>query len=262
MKWIGLWMMVAGLMACQGGKESADDLHDLNRVLGQEWQLIELNGKVVSAFQLPHLLIVEGTVPRITGFAGCNRFSGNCLIKREGSLRIGPLMATQMACTDLTLEQNFLHVLEQANAWQYNDASLFLFNNEVPLARLVAKSAAEQLQTNPVNTSSGTWILTMMPETDLPINVLFPEKRPELIVAAGDSTLQGFGGCNHFSANVVIRDSMITVTGIRSTRMYCEGNGESVFWDRLLQANWLQQPDRDQLQLWKGNQLLLQFKRK
>ncbi len=48
---------------------------------------------------------------RVTGFGGCNNFSGSWLLE-EGQLIIGPLMSTMMACPDMDTERTLLAALD------------------------------------------------------------------------------------------------------------------------------------------------------
>ena len=48
---------------------------------------------------------------RVTGFSGCNKFSGSWLLE-DGRLVIGPLLSTRMACPDMDSERALLVALD------------------------------------------------------------------------------------------------------------------------------------------------------
>lgn len=48
---------------------------------------------------------------RVTGFGGCNNFSGSWLLE-DGQLVLGPLLSTRMACPDMDFERAFLVALD------------------------------------------------------------------------------------------------------------------------------------------------------
>ena len=61
----------------------------------------------------------QGT-SRLSGTAGCNRFSGNW--KQDGAtLKLGPMAATRMACPPpaMDIEQRVVALLEAANSVTY-----------------------------------------------------------------------------------------------------------------------------------------------
>jgi heat shock protein HslJ len=61
----------------------------------------------------------QGT-SRLSGTAGCNRFSGNW--KQDGAtLQLGPMAATRMACPPpaMEIEQRVVALLEAANSVTY-----------------------------------------------------------------------------------------------------------------------------------------------
>ncbi|AHJ97123.1 META domain-containing protein [Hymenobacter swuensis] len=72
------------------------------------------------------------------GQAGCNRFRGNIELPATGQLRFGPLMATKMACPDLTIETGFMSALNAARTYRISRDTLRLYGEPagLPLAEL------------------------------------------------------------------------------------------------------------------------------
>ena len=63
---------------------------------GSEWELRDLGGTPVLEERHPTLSFVEPG--RISGNASCNRYDGGADVG-DGTIKVGPLLATKMACT-------------------------------------------------------------------------------------------------------------------------------------------------------------------
>ena len=77
----------------------------------------------------------------LTGFSGCNKFSGN-VISDEINIKIGPLMSTRMACPAMAVENQFHKLLTSADNYHIKGESLELFqrtpDNNRPVAKFIA----------------------------------------------------------------------------------------------------------------------------
>lgn len=99
---------------------------------GKEWKLIELNGKPVeldSTFSKKPLLIFDKE-NRVSGNMGCNGFGGNVELKGTNGITFSHITATQMACPNLKVEQDFLDVMNNAKSFGLADATLSLKNEK------------------------------------------------------------------------------------------------------------------------------------
>ncbi len=74
---------------------------------GSNWAFVSIGGVSVAADR-PTSLQFDGN--RLSGSAGCNRFSGGYAVD-GGTLKAGPLMATEMACPGIELEQSFFKLM-------------------------------------------------------------------------------------------------------------------------------------------------------
>lgn len=109
-------------------------------VTGKYWQLVELNGQPVPALKRAPYLILNNEAARVTGFSGCNAFSGGYELD-EAALRIGfgQLAATMMACPHMQVESAFFEVLRSADNYSCSDDGLTLNRARMaPLARFKA----------------------------------------------------------------------------------------------------------------------------
>jgi len=131
----GLVVLAAlGVMsACASpGPDKAPDGVPLENTL---WNLDQLEGQGIGDDARPPFVSINGDKTRISGFSGCNRFSGE--LKVEGlSLSLGPLAGTRMACAQGgALEERFLRVLGQVDHYMQDAGYLYLYVGSIPVAR-------------------------------------------------------------------------------------------------------------------------------
>ena len=106
------------------------------------WTLVELQGKAVpkaaDARRAPFISFSrEGS--RVSGFAGCNRFTGTFTVESGNKLKFSPLAMTRMMCPDDALEPEFMKVLESHEHFQVDGQTLVLnVAQKTPLARFEA----------------------------------------------------------------------------------------------------------------------------
>jgi putative lipoprotein len=97
-----------------------------------QWNLVELNGASIapsSDKKNPHLIFIEPE-QRIAGSTGCNRIMGAYTRLPDGSLQIGPLATTMMACPDMEIESAFLEAVRSSELSQVQAGSLKLLDSE------------------------------------------------------------------------------------------------------------------------------------
>ncbi len=96
---------------------------------GSTWTFVSIGGIAVAADR-PTALQFEGA--RLSGTAGCNRFSGGYAVS-DGTLKAGPLMATEMACpgADMTQEAAFFKLMATPVSLTFaDDGTLTLTGSE------------------------------------------------------------------------------------------------------------------------------------
>ena len=120
--------MMMGMAVCSCGvsKRSAS-----MRDIAGEWDVMSLNGKVVSVpdTDRPYIgfNLQEGMV---SGSTGCNRMMGAVTVDRKlGFLSFGPISGTRMACPDMSLEQALFSAMEKVRCYTFHqDGSLALLD--------------------------------------------------------------------------------------------------------------------------------------
>ena len=71
----------------------------------------------------------------MTGFSGCNRFSGSYTLNGD-SLRFGPLVMTRMACADgMELARDLSAALDATRRYELSSTQLKLFGPSKAIAR-------------------------------------------------------------------------------------------------------------------------------
>lgn len=114
-----------------------------NGLLGKRWELVELNGQPVQKLaQVPYFTL-EGD--RISGFGGCNNFSGTYSLDAGASrIRFSQLTSTLKACiAGMDVEKALQDVLGRADNYSLSGDSLTLNRARMaPLARFKAASSS------------------------------------------------------------------------------------------------------------------------
>ena len=94
---------------------------------GTSWTFVSIGGASIAGDR-PTALQFDGN--RLSGSAGCNRFSGTYSVD-GGTLKAGPLMATEMACPGMELEQAFFKLMESPVSLTFaDDGTLVLTGSE------------------------------------------------------------------------------------------------------------------------------------
>ncbi len=117
--WLGLAAAALGAAGCAPVPQGPDPLPP--GLAGTSWRAESVTG-------LPVLPGVASTLAfsedggRVAGDAGCNRYGGPLAVE-DGELRVGPLVATRVACAPPPTEQErrFLTALEQGRRFELVD---------------------------------------------------------------------------------------------------------------------------------------------
>lgn len=97
----------------------------LDELLGTSWRVETLAGRPAAEGVESTLSFAEPG--RVQGLGGCNRYAGPLRVE-DGRLRVGPLVATRMACPPPRMEQEqlFLDLLERGRRFRREGATLLL----------------------------------------------------------------------------------------------------------------------------------------
>lgn len=105
------------------------------RLEGSEWG--------VSGEDKP--FIQFGANGRVSGNSGCNRFTGTYEAAEDGSIKIGPLAATRMACPEPAMsgEVKFFAMLEEVRSFERTGKRLALRNTDGAVLMELAQRDAD-----------------------------------------------------------------------------------------------------------------------
>jgi heat shock protein HslJ len=101
-----------------------------------EWKLVLLAGysAPLGAGRRPATIAFDTATSKVSGFAGCNRFSGGYTSTGD-SLRFGPLALTKMACEEgMELEHQLTDALSRTTRFEFVGRSLTLLADADSLA--------------------------------------------------------------------------------------------------------------------------------
>lgn len=105
-------------------------------IVDREWALASLGDNTVPMGNggQPVTLTLQSSDNRVSGSAGCNRYSGPYTLAGD-ELTFGPAMSTKMACEQgMDVEMAFLSMLTNVTGYQATDSSLTLVGRSGPLA--------------------------------------------------------------------------------------------------------------------------------
>lgn len=130
------WSAIALLcMAQQCDKRTGDTRA---RITGEPWRLASVAGKAIElpeGAQVPELRV--GDDLSVSGFGGCNRFSGQARLE-GGTVAFPGLMRTKMYCANTqAIEEAFMKALAATNAFKVANGELHLLDKDTELATLV-----------------------------------------------------------------------------------------------------------------------------
>ncbi len=102
----------------------------IETLAGTEWTLVELDGNTLPEGVRPPTATFVGK--RIAGFGGCNRYTGEVRETAAGSISIGTLAGTRMACPDaeMSLEDRFLKRLSAVERYTFLGGRLALVSRD------------------------------------------------------------------------------------------------------------------------------------
>jgi len=170
---------------------------------------------------------------QVSGFAGCNNFTGTYEASSDGSLSIGPLATTRMACSQaMDIENAYLSALQNLQS--------FGFSPEGRLEILYLDSTGIEQKLVYINgkttLTDNVWVLLSYGDPKSPESV--PANNIITAIFTADGYLTGFGGCNEYSTEYTLQDDQLTFGPVASTRMACPAgmDAEQTYLDALSTA--------------------------
>jgi heat shock protein HslJ len=191
----------------EGQTESATALESTS------WRLASLPGQPPAVLSsLKRGVTARFEAGRVTGFAGCNTFTGPYTIKGN-SVTVGVLAGTMMACPEpaMSLERAFHAALTGTHSYAISGERLSLTTGAG--ARLMFEKEAA------VTLEGGSWEVTGFNNGRQA--VVSPMVGTVMTVAFENGVVTGQSGCNTFRATYSTKGDRITIGPAASTRMMC-----------------------------------------
>jgi len=96
---------------------------------------------------------------------------------------------------------------------------------------VLKKNKSEDLS---VQNLEGTWVLTYITGPRITFDGLYPDKKPTMVFDLENNKIGGNTSCNSYGSTIVLKKEKIKLEQPHSTMMACEGSGESVFLNTLM----------------------------
>lgn len=205
-----------GLSSCGSTKNAAT----LSSISG-EWNIIEVNGTAVvpapgQEFPFIGFNTKDG---KVYGNSGCNRLMSSFDVNaKPGTISLGALGSTRMACPDMTVEQNVLAALGQVKMYKKlgkENIALCASSNR-PLVVLQKKEPAVKIAD-----LDGKWMVSEAGGKAIPAGM---ENQPFIEFNISEQRIHGNAGCNIINGGYVTDGGNVTAISfpqVISTMMAC-----------------------------------------
>lgn len=223
--------LIVGLSSCSIFKKNTNKEHSTTETMqlkGNKWQLIEVDGKAIPAQ-------VNGRVPYLqfednmyAANAGCNTLSGALSITGKNNIKLAQGVSTMMACPELEIEQALSKALVSADNYTLTGESLSLNKGAKTLAKFTLIKAEKGEQA-----LAGTWELDHISGPRIAFDGLYPNKKPTITFDLSSKKVSGNSSCNNYNGAFKTENNHISFGPLASTKMACEGSGESVYFSTL-----------------------------
>ncbi|TYC14211.1 META domain-containing protein [Bizionia gelidisalsuginis] len=212
------------IMGCKSDKKNATEMSSPDTsmvdITDTQWTLMTLEGTDLENAeqngQVIHFTLVsEGN--RVSGFAGCNTFTGNYTIEEGNRISFNALATTRMACPDAKIdEKNVLSVFEMTDNYTVSGDKLML--NKAKRAPLAVFSKSD-LNSQPITQKH--WKLKTLQGKEV-TRVENQDKDIYFMLQSTENRVEGFAGCNSITGSYTLEQgNRITFTNVATTMMAC-----------------------------------------
>ncbi|MCH5597363.1 META domain-containing protein [Niabella ginsengisoli] len=203
---------------------------------GKKWKLIEIGGQPVADKinnKEPFIEFNSGEENRYTASGGCNGLGGTYTSSDNGKIKFEQGMSTMMACEDMSIENQLKNVFGTAD--NYTIANNILSLNKAKMAPLARFQAVTTVNEGAL--LNGSWEVDYISGPRIAFNGLYPNKKPTITFNLPDTIATGNSSCNNFRVSFKLDGGNIKFGMPMSTKMACEGQGESTFFKTLQTIN-------------------------
>lgn len=205
-----------GLSSCGATKNAAT----LSSISG-EWNIIEVNGTAVvpAPGQEFPFIGFDTKTGKVYGNSGCNRMMGSFDVNaKPGTINLGAMGSTRMACPDMTVENNVLSALGQVKTYKKlgKENVALCGSSSRPLVVLQKKEPAVKL-----SALNGKWMISEVNGEAIPSGM---ENQPFIEFNISEKKLHGNAGCNIINGGFQTEEGnvmAISFPQVISTMMAC-----------------------------------------
>lgn len=122
-------MLILSLSCSNASVTGRKDNVQLNNT---SW-VLEENSKTNAGITLE---IAKG---RVSGFSGCNNYFSELITHPKGTFQVKSIGATRMLCDNISVEEDYLNLLEKVNKYVISETSLELYKDNVLLLKFKRK---------------------------------------------------------------------------------------------------------------------------
>lgn len=212
-------------------KKSGTDKNMTTELFDTKWQLTELNGKPVpnEVNGKQPFMAFDKKENRYSASGGCNGIGGTFELKSNKKIKFSQGMSTMMACEDMSVEQGINQMLGKADNFELTSGLLILKQGTSPVAKMKTSNT-----TSASSSLEGTWEMDYVLHTNESFQALYPERKPTITFTTAENKVNGNSSCNNFFGEYTTGEgNHIKFGNLGMTRMFCPGNGESVFVTNL-----------------------------
>lgn len=193
--------------------KALEKIADYSANTNGSWVLTKLNDAPINkATKLPTLNINLSKM-QVSGFGGCNTFSGAIKKLTHNSVGFGNLATTNKACANPNIEQEFYQALNSINTYQIKGNTFTLYNTDGK--KVLAFMKHKEEGTTALN---GNWQAIKI--EGQPINRM--AKTPTLIIDTKANRVSGNNGCNNFTGEFKVSEAnKIQIGALATTKMLC-----------------------------------------
>jgi heat shock protein HslJ len=191
---------------------------DLNQLYANPWILVAYGDPANPTVVAGGVDLTANFTPdgQLSGFSGCNTFSGPVQAATDGTMTIGPLATTLMACAEgMDQETAYLSALQNARSFSFSSEGRLQIKygpetgaNQVMVFIVAAKALTES-----------NWVLVSYgdPTSQQPV----PSGLVITAAFSSDGYMSGLSGCNQYSVPYTLQGNQISLGPIAITQMTC-----------------------------------------
>ncbi len=153
---------------------------------------------------------------QVNGFGGCNNFSGPAQVATDGTITIGPLATTMMACAEgMDQETAYLSALQSARSFNFSSEGRLqiTYSTGSNTDQLMIFIVGTQPLVGPV------WVLQSMGDSSAPQTI--PSGTVVTAIFSQDGIMSGSAGCNQYTVPYSLQEQQLTLGTVAITQMTC-----------------------------------------